>query len=125
MNKKFSKSWKSSKKQRKQRKYRINAPLNIKRKFLSAHLSKELRKKYSTRNVTLRKGDKVKIMRGQFKKKTGTIAKILMKRSKVCMENIQLTKNDGTKVYYPLEPSNLMIIELNLTDKRRIIGKNE
>ena len=43
--KEFSKSWVSSKKPGKQRKYRINAPLNIKRKFLSVHLSKELREK--------------------------------------------------------------------------------
>lgn len=122
---KFSKSWKSSKSPRKQRKYRTNAPLSIKRKFLSAHLSKELRNKYKTRNVPLRIDDKVKIVTGQFKGKNGKIIKVLMKKSKVFVENIQLSKKDGTKVYYPIEPSNLIITELNLTDKRRKIGKNE
>ena len=123
MKKRFSKSWKASKKPRKQRKYRTNAPLSIKRKFLSAHLSKELIKKYSTRNVPLRKEDKVKIVRGQFRKKTGKVVKVLVKKSKVYIENIQNMKNDGTKTYYPIDPSNLIILELNLMDKKRKIGK--
>jgi len=123
MKQKFSKSWKSSKQPRKQRKYRHNAPLNIKRKFLSVHLSKELREKYTTRNIPVRKDDKVKIVRGQFKGKTGKIVKVLTKKSKVHIENIQNLKNDGTKTYYPIPPSNLIIMELNLTDKRRKIGK--
>ena len=123
MKKRFSKSWKASKKPRKQRKYRANAPLSIKRKFLSAHLSKELIKKYSTRNVPLRKEDKVKIVRGQFRKKTGKVVKVLVKKSKVYIENIQNMKNDGTKTYYPIDPSNLIILELNLMDKKRKMGK--
>lgn len=123
--KKFSKSWKSSKNPRKQRKYRTNAPLNIKRKFLSVHLSKELRNKYKIRNTPIKKEDKVKIIRGQFKGKIGKIVQVLTKKSKVFIENIQTTKKDGAKNYYPIEPSNLTIIELNLTDKRRRISKNE
>ena len=90
---------------------------------MSAHLSKELIKKYSTRNVPLRKEDKVKIVRGQFRKKTGKVVKVLVKKSKVYIENIQNIKNDGTKTYYPIDPSNLIILELNLTDKKRKIGK--
>lgn len=125
MKKKFSTSWVSSKKPRKQRKYRANAPLSIKRKFLSAHLSKELIKNYQTRNIPLRKEDKVKIVRGQFKGKIGKVVKVLMKKSKIYVENMQNTKNDGTKTYIPIDPSNAIIIELNLTDKRRKIGKND
>ena len=125
MKQEFSKSWVSSKQPRKQVKYRVNAPLNIKRKFLSVHLSKELRKKYLKRNIVVRKDDKVKIMKGQFKGKTGKVMKVLTKRTKVFVENIQNIKNDGSKTYYALEPSNLMITELNLTDKRRKIGKQD
>ena len=123
--KKFSKSWVSSKKPSKQRKYRLNAPLNIKRKFLSVHLSKELKSKYKTRNIVIRKNDKVKILRGQFKGKIGMIIKVITKKAKVLIEGIENNKKDGTKTYYPIEPSNIMITELDLTDKRRKIGKNE
>ena len=44
MKKKFSNAWIGSKQPRKQRKYRHNAPLNVRNKFLSSHLSKELMK---------------------------------------------------------------------------------
>jgi large subunit ribosomal protein L24 len=118
--KKFSLSWKSSKQPRKQRKYRYNAPLHIKSKFLSAHLSKQLREKYKKRAIRIRTGDKVKIARGQFKKKEGKVDRVLLKQSKVIIQGIEITKKDGTKTTYPIHPSNLLILELNLEDKKRI-----
>jgi len=119
MKKKFSRSWKSSKQPRKQRKYLHNAPLHIQRKFLSSHLSKELRKKHTRRAIKIRTGDRVKIMRGQFKNKTGKIERINTKRKRVFIENVHMLKKDGTKVPYPFHPSNLLILELNLEDKKR------
>ena len=50
---------------RKQRNYRHKAPLHIKQKFVSAHLSKELRQKCGRRSLGVRKGDKVKVTTGQ------------------------------------------------------------
>src|SRR3989344_3567794 len=117
--KEFSKHWKSSKKPKKQRKYRYNAPLHIKRKFLGAHLSKELRQKYNRRSMPVVEGDRVKILRGQFKKRNGKIERVLVKRENIYIENIHLTKKDGTKIPYSINPSNLMITELNLEDKKR------
>lgn len=119
MQKKFSTSWKSSKQPRKQRKYRYNAPLHIKQKFMRSILSKELRKKYGKRNFGLKKGDKVKIMRGQYRKQQGKVDRIDLKKSKVFIEGIESVKKDGTKSAYPINPSNLMIMELNLNDKKR------
>ncbi len=120
MKSKFSKAWKSSRQPRKQHKYRHNAPLHIKNKFMGAHLSKELRKKYSRRSITARKGDTVKIMRGQFRGKTGKIDRVNVKRTKVYITGIDITKKDGTKAFYPIHPSNILITELNLDDKKRI-----
>lgn len=119
MKKKFSKHWKSSKQPRKQVKYRSNAPLNILRKYMAAHLSKELIKKYNKRSIPVVKGDKVKIVRGQFKKKTGVVEKVWLRRGKVMIENISLIKKDGSKVPYLIQPSNLIITELKLDDKMR------
>lgn len=115
----WSKHWKSSKQPRKQRKYRINAPLHIKHKFLSAPLSKDLKKKHNIRNIPLRKGDRVKIMIGQFKKTLGKIEKVNLKKSKVYVEGAQVSKRDGTKSFYPIDPSNVQILELDLSDKKR------
>lgn len=119
MKTKFSNSWIKSKQPRKQRKYRHNAPLHIKQKFVSAHLSKELRKKYNKRSANLRKGDGVKIMRGQFKNKSGKIEEVSLKKTSVYVSGIEIVKRDGTKSRYPIHPSNLMVTELNMDDKMR------
>jgi large subunit ribosomal protein L24 len=115
----FSKFWKASKQPRKQRKYRYNAPLHIKRKFISVNLEKDLRETYGKRNVKVRVGDKVKVTAGQFKKRIGKVVRVDMKKLKLHIEGVELTKRDGSKVTYPTDPSNVKILELDLTDKLR------
>jgi large subunit ribosomal protein L24 len=117
--KKFSTSWNSSKRPRKQRNYRKNAPLHIKQGFMGAHLSKELRQKHSIRTLPVVKGDKVKIMRGQFKKRENKIERIDLKAGKVYVTGVDFTKKDGSRAQYPFKPSNIMILELNMDDKKR------
>lgn len=119
MEKEFSIQWKGSSQARKQRKYRFNAPLHIKEKFLHAHLSKELRTKHNTRSIRLRKGDKVKVMRGEYKKKTGAVDRIDLKKSRVYVTGVDTIKKDGSKVLVPLSPSKLMVTEIVVDDKRR------
>lgn len=117
--KKFSTSWNRSIQPSKQRKYRFNAPLHIKQRLMHVHLSPELNKKYGKRNLELRTGDRVKILRGQFKKKEGKVEKVNLKRERVFVTGIENIKKDGTKILFPLHPSNLMITELDLNDKKR------
>ncbi|MEM2956083.1 MAG: 50S ribosomal protein L24 [Candidatus Pacearchaeota archaeon] len=112
--------YKSSVQARKQRKFRALAPLHLRRKMMSANLSKELRKKYLKRSIPLIKGDSVRIMRGEFKNKKGKVLNVNKKKLKVYIEGIQRSKKDGTKINVPFDPSNLQIIELNLEDKKRI-----
>ncbi|MEK6825206.1 MAG: 50S ribosomal protein L24 [Nanoarchaeota archaeon] len=116
----FSTSWKSSIQPRKQHKYRHNAPLHIRHKFLSAHLSKDLRKKYGKRNLPLRKGDEVLVVRGAFKKKKAKVASVDHARARLTLEGIQRTKKDGTKVSVVFNPRALQIIALILDDPRRL-----
>ena len=120
MKKKFSKSWKGSRQPRKQRKYIANAPLHLKRKFMSAMLGKELRKKYGVRNIGVRKGDEVAVMKGKFKKKKGKITEVNMRKMRVAVEGLQMTKKDGAKVNAWFHPSNLKIVNLNVDDMRRL-----
>jgi large subunit ribosomal protein L24 len=115
----WSKSWKASKNPSKQRKYRYNAPLHVQQNFMGVHLSPELRKKYETRTISVRTGDKVRVLRGQFSKKTGKVSEVKVKLGKVYVEGIEHVKRDGSKTFIPLNPSNLMITELILDDKRR------
>ena len=119
MKKIFSKFWKSSKQPRKQRKYLHNLPSHLRKKLVSTNLSKELKKTHGKRNIPLKKGDKVKVMRGQFKGKIGEVTNIDLKKVKVNVQDVELLKKDGNKVSYPLSPSNLMITEMKLDDKKR------
>tara|TARA_Y100000310_G_scaffold45623_1_gene42508 strand:- start:7536 stop:7958 length:423 start_codon:yes stop_codon:yes gene_type:complete len=125
MKKKFSTAWLSSTQRRKQRKFRANAPLHLKHKFLSANLSKELRKKHDKRSLPIRKGDEVLVMRGSFKKKKAKVDSILLKKAKVTVEGLQRTKKDGSKVSVFFAPSALQIQELNLEDNKRIKAINK
>jgi len=109
----------NSKKPRKQRKFRREAPLHQRQKMVKAHLSKELREKYKRRSLGIRKGDQVKVMRGEFKNITGEVIKVDLKRYKVYVSDINIKKADGTEVPRALDPSNLMITSISMEDKER------
>ncbi|HLC52500.1 MAG TPA: 50S ribosomal protein L24 [Candidatus Nanoarchaeia archaeon] len=119
MKAKFSTSWKGSAQVRKQRKYRHNAPLHLKQKMLHGNLSKPLREKYGLRNMQIRKGDKVKILRGQFKKKEGKVDRVDLKDEKIFVTGLEIIKKDGNRILQGISPSNAMIIELELSDHKR------
>jgi|SRR3989344_4899656 len=120
MKQEWSPSWKSSIRPGKQRKYRAKAPLHIKRKLLSSHLSKELKQKYKRRSFPLRKGDKVKVMRGQFTGTIGEIEKIDFGKMKILVKGAEFKAKAGAAPRkYPLDASNLLIVSLNLDDKLR------
>jgi len=104
---------------RKQRKRRYEAPLHRRQKMVAAPLSKELRKKFNRRSLPLRKGDKVEVMRGEFKGIKSTVREVDLKKLKVILEDVKRKKTDGTEVRVPLDPSNLMIIEPDMSDKKR------
>ena len=104
---------------RKQRKRLYNAPLHKLPKLMSAHLSPELREKYGRRSFPVRVGDRVRIMRGEFKGVEGKITKVDRERQMVYIENVTIKKVDGTTVQRPIHVSNIMITELNLDDEYR------
>lgn len=119
MKKEFSTKWTGSKRPSKQRKYRAKASLHLRKKFVSVNLSKELRKKHEKRNVPVKLGDTVKILRGKFKGKSGKITHVFLKISKVTIDGIQATKQDGSKVAVKMQPSNLQITALSTEGNKR------
>ena len=96
--------------------------------MLSVNLSRDLRKKHNKRNVPVRKGDKVKIMRGKFRSKQGKVTDVKTRMMKIYVEGIQVKKTEGSKASIPMRASNLQIVELNLEDQKRfrkLAGKKE
>jgi len=103
----------------KQRKRLYNAPLHRLSKLMSAHLSYELREKYHRRSFPIRVGDRVKILRGEFKGVEGKVTEVNREKQAIYVENVTAKKADGTSVNRPIHVSNVMITELNLDDPYR------
>lgn len=103
---------KTSEKPRQQRKFRYTAPLHLRKHFVHVHLSKELRAKTKKRAIAVKKGDKVKVMRGKFAGKEGKIMAVNLTRAKVFIEGMAAKKQKGKEVPLAFEPSNLMITEM-------------
>jgi len=87
---------------------------------MGATLEKALREKYGRRNIEVRKGDDVKIMRGKFKGKQGKVGSVDIKNSRIQVEGIQRTKKGGEKLITWFHPSKVKIILLNTDDNRRL-----
>ncbi len=115
----YSKQWFSSSTARKQRNARSNAPLHRKAKMMGAHLDDELKKTAKTRSAEVRKGDEVKIVRGQFKKIKGPVEKVDRKNFKIYVKGAAKKKTDGSERMMPIDPSNVIITKLALEDKLR------
>ena len=114
-----------SKQPRKQRKALYNAPAHARGKHLSAALSKDLRAKLGKRSLPIRTGDKVSVVRGDFKGHEGEVLSVDYTSYKVTIEEVTLSKPDGTAVFLPVDPSNLVIIDADLKDERRIKNKGD
>ena len=119
MAKKWTQEWKASTQPRSQRKYRANAPKHVLRKFLSTHLSPSLRGKYQRRSFPVRVGDTVKVMRGEFHGVTGKVSRISLKEGALFVDGASFTKKDGTKIARGVTASNVLLMEIDLGDKRR------
>ncbi len=125
MKKSYSKSWKASRQPRKQRLYLYNAPEHIQGKSMKSTLSKTLRKRLGKRSLRVRKEDKVKILRGMFKGKEGKVDRVIVKDRKIIVDKAEIYKKDGSKAFYPIDPSNIMITELYVDDKKRLKRQNK
>ncbi len=112
-----------SQKPGKQRKHFYQMPLHQTSKILSARLDKGLRKELGKKTLPLRKGDDVQIMRGKNKKKKGKILRIDRSGMTVFIEGIIRKKSDGTEIPVGISSSNLLIIEINRDDQKRVKGK--
>jgi len=110
-----------SKKPRKQRKARFTAPLHHRQCMVAVHLSKELKQKLKTkrRNLPVKEGDKVKIMRGEHAGKSGKVSKVEVRYGKVYVEGIIVKRGKGGESLIPIDPSKLLLIEAGMSDKMR------
>merc|ERR1711946_101456 len=107
---------------RKNRKRHFTAPSHIRRKLMSAPLSKELRTKYNIRNIPIRKDDEVQVVRGHYKgQQVGKVIQCYRKKFMVYIERIQREKANGATVPVGIHPSKVVIVKLKMDKGRKAI----
>lgn len=112
---------------RKERKALHNAPVHVRRARIASHLDEPLLLKYNTRSATLRVGDTVRVMRGEYAGTTGKVLTVNSRTGKVTVDGVTVSKAKQTQVARALDPSNLVITKLDLTDplRREKLGASE
>lgn len=103
----------------KQRKMLYQALDHIRYKFFATILSPELRKSHGAKALPVRKGDTVRVMRGDHKGLEGKVTRVDRKKYRIFIEGLTREKVDGTTTFVPIHPSKVMITRLNLDDKWR------
>jgi large subunit ribosomal protein L24 len=124
-----------SMKPNKQRKAYYNAPLHEKRKRIAARLllDKPDARFAGVRSVTVRVGDTVRVIRGDFSHGgkrhggkrnadplTGAVLRIESESGRIFIEGAKGSKSDNKEEAVPVHSSNVVVVKLDETDKLRV-----
>ena len=103
----------------KQRKRLYTAPYHSRSHIFSAHLSSELRGSHNSRTMPVKKGDTIRVLRGDYKGFEGKILRVNRKGYRIIVDGINREKADGTSMPVAIHPSKVEVIRLDLDDKWR------
>jgi large subunit ribosomal protein L24 len=104
---------------RKQRKRLFNAPAHVRHKLMAAPLAPELISSRGVKSLPVRKGDTVRVIRGDHTGFEGKVSRVDLKRYRIFLEGLTREKVDGTNIFVSVHPSKVMIKNLKLDDKWR------
>ena len=106
-------------KPRTQRKRLFQSSPHTYSRYFSAALSPDLKLKHNTNAYPLRKGDTVRVTRGDRKGFEGKITQVNRRKRRIFIEGVTREKVDGSAIQIPVHPSKVVITNLNLDDKLR------
>ncbi|KAF9128702.1 60S ribosomal protein L26B [Mortierella sp. 14UC] len=104
---------------RKSRKAHFSAPSDLRRKIMSASLSKELREKHSARSLPIRKDDEVMVVRGSFKGREGKVVQVYRRKWVIHIERVNREKANGAAVAVGVHPSKVVITKIHMDNDRK------
>jgi len=104
---------------RKQRKRLYTAPAHLRHKLMAAPLAPELISSKGAKALSVRKGDTVRVMRGDHAGFEGKVSRVDLKRYRIFLEGLTREKVDGTSIFVSVHPSKVVIKNLKLDDKWR------
>merc|ERR1719271_1625571 len=106
---------------RKSRKAHFTAPSSLRRKIMTAPLSKDLRTKYNVRSLPIRRDDEVMIVRGHYHDREGKVTQVYRKKWCIHVERVTRDKANGQTVHIPIHPSKVRITKLKLDKDRKAL----
>jgi large subunit ribosomal protein L24 len=86
---------------------------------MAAPLSPELAASKSAKALPVRKGDTVRVVRGDHVGFEGKVSRVDLKRYRIFLEGLTREKVDGTNIFVSVHPSKVVIKNLKLDDKWR------
>lgn len=108
-----------SSQRREARKAWFTAPLHVKSARECTTLSDELREKYSRRSLRVRKGDTVKVIRGEYSGVEAKVMNVDPQKGTISVEGVTREKIRGGTAPVRIAASKVMITALNMDDKWR------
>jgi large subunit ribosomal protein L24 len=91
----------------------------LQKQALHASLVGELRSKYTKRSVRVRKGDTVKVLRGEYSGVEAKVTAVHPRSGRLSVEGVTREKIAGGTVPIQIHASKVMITALNLDDPWR------
>ncbi|MBO3800273.1 MAG: 50S ribosomal protein L24 [Candidatus Brockarchaeota archaeon] len=94
-------------------------------KSSSVHLSRELRAKYGFRSLPIRAGDRVLIIRGDYKGVEGDVSRVDRNRGRVYISGVYRENARGEQRLVPIPLSSIILVKIDEKDRwrQRIIGR--
>ncbi len=99
----------------------FTAPSSERRKLMSSTLAKELKGVLGIKSLPIKKGDKVRVMRGARSNKgvEGVVTCVYRKKWAVHVSGLEREKKNGQRIPIPFDASNLAIVQLGEMTKDR------
>lgn len=88
-------------------------------KTIASHLDEKLAKELNKRSIGVRKGDTVKIVRGENKGKEGKISSVDTVKKRIYIEKVVVRRSNGQEKPLPIQPSNVIVTDLDRSDRKR------
>ena len=115
-----------SNQRRKSRKAHFTAPSSLRRKIMSAQLSKDLSAKWLCRSIPVRHGDTVKIVRGPLKGREGKVTEVYRRKWCIHIEKLMKEKTNGQQAKIPIHTSNVQVTNMRLDkDRKALLGRKK
>ncbi len=89
--------------------------------MVRGHLAPKYLEAGKKRSLTIRKGDQVRIMRGDHKGEEGKVEKVSLKNLTITIEGVTQAKADESRSARMIHASNIMIIKPDMSDRRRLM----